>query len=304
MDEGNSDDFCGVHGGAKLKCNAQQPKEARGFRITANGDGDKFTIMSLITGEYCSLSGGDRIKCDHHIEEGLGDEEHFYIESFQGTDRFTIKSDGNLEYCSSQNDIRCRTEADDVDDWEQFYIRCADPGHPSPDPDHPLPANTFFDIRLAGENAYTNLHGAHGYYSGRIEIRRQRDGEDAEWSTVCARPDHETDENNADQYLVRPEQRFTEADAKVACRMLGYPHNGAYPVYYATAGGEGSSATTYRKPGCVGTEVNFGDCADGEAMSPIPMESGTPQQKICNHLADVGVMCTDDRSQEMQVLSG
>ena len=137
------------------------------------------------------------------------------------------------------------------------------PPPPSRDPDD------WFDIRISGSKN-TNLDGHDGYYAGRIEIRQYKDGVDAEWRTVCSRGPN-------------GEFQFTDNDAKVACRMLGFATKNSYH-FKGAFWGEGRSKNIYRGPRCKGNELNFAQCLMDE--TPIKPSS------TCGHDGDVGIVCT------------
>ena len=120
----------------------------------------------------------------------------------------------------------------------------------------------YFDMRLAGENSYTNLDGAGGYYAGRIEVRQVKDA--WTWKTVC-------------------DDSFDTNDAMVACRMMGLPTDYVYQKQAAFFG-QGSGTIGLDNMNCVGTETNFLECG-WYGKPSVDMHN-------CGHHEDVGVVCS------------
>ncbi|KAL5022242.1 hypothetical protein ScPMuIL_001397 [Solemya velum] len=103
------------------------------------------------------------------------------------------------------------------------------------------------DIRL--------MHG-NGVHEGRIEILH-----DNQYGTIC---------NN----------KFDEAAARVACRMLGFDPNGGVKLYNSTKFGEGKEEIWLDQVSCDGSERRIEDC-----------EHGPWGEHHCEHDQDVGLAC-------------
>ena len=112
----------------------------------------------------------------------------------------------------------------------------------------------------------TRLVNGSNQYTGRVEVFNSRyyQTDSLQWGTFC-------------------DSEWSESDANVVCRSLGYQSTGAIPHVGGTFGaGEGpiwANSVT-----CVGSENYPIDC-------DIDSRYDRDGEAICNHTADVGVTC-------------
>ena len=108
----------------------------------------------------------------------------------------------------------------------------------------------------------TRLVNGSNQYTGRVEVFNSRyyQTDSLQWGTFC-------------------DSEWSESDANVVCRSLGYQSTGAIPHVGGTFGaGEGpiwANSVT-----CVGTEFYLVDCQ---------INNGGP---TCDHSTDVGITCS------------
>ena len=99
--------------------------------------------------------------------------------------------------------------------------------------------------------------------TGRVEIRHK-----GVWGTVC-------------------EDNFSTEEAKVVCRMLGFPSENAR-VYNGTTYYQGDGPVWIRlteDKSCIGNETNISDCKEKHLWE---------HDDYCNHVEDVAVSCEDE----------